>query len=183
MKLWLDDERPAPVGFDIHVKTAGDAIRLIKSGRVTEVSLDHDLGRSDDPDISPGTGYDVAVWLEENAHTGKLPRLTWNVHSANPVGRRRMEAALGNADKFWDQKEKEKQAMTTKQLPPAIKVNGHTYRLAMDPNAAAKNVVSLANSLVDKEDESDDAVELAGSVLDLFEWLARGGFAPDWEKL
>lgn len=95
MKLWLDDVRPPPAGW-IAVQTAADAISVLASGGVESVSLDHDLGPSE-----AGTGYDVATWIEEHAATGRLRRLRWAVHSANPVGVRRMELALRSADRFW----------------------------------------------------------------------------------
>lgn len=37
-----------------------EVITLLKSGQVTELSLDHDLG-----DDAHGTGYTVLLWLEE----------------------------------------------------------------------------------------------------------------------
>lgn len=54
------------------------------------VSLDHDLGPP-----SAGTGYDVALWLEEGLalQDRPLPQDA-AIHSANPVGRAKMSAAL-----------------------------------------------------------------------------------------
>jgi hypothetical protein len=62
---------------------------------INEISLDHDLG-----DTSKMTGYDVAAWIEERVCMDgwKLPVV--RVHSQNPVGKKRMEAALLNATKF-----------------------------------------------------------------------------------
>lgn len=98
VSLWVDDERPMPDGFDLRAKTAELAIEILESGlAVHKISLDHDLGAF-------GSGYDIAKWIEEQAYYGKLPRIAWNVHSANPVGRDRMTAALKNADKFWDER-------------------------------------------------------------------------------
>jgi hypothetical protein len=44
MRVWLDDERPKPSDFDIHVKDPESAIALLKAGLVSHLSLDHDLG-------------------------------------------------------------------------------------------------------------------------------------------
>lgn len=97
MRIWLDDERPMPDdGFDIHVKTAKDAIKLLRTGEIEFISLDHDLGPEE-----AGTGYDVARWIEEQAYNCALERVDWEIHSANPVGRKNMEAALNNANKWW----------------------------------------------------------------------------------
>lgn len=96
MRVWLDDERPMPDGFDTHVKTAAEAVLLLQTGDVTFLSFDHDLGNPDN-----GTGYQVASWVEKNAFEGRLPRFEWAVHSANPVGARSMTAALRNADAYW----------------------------------------------------------------------------------
>lgn len=88
MKLWLDDVRPAPVGF-VWVKTAEEAIAAFATGDVTVASLDHDL----EADM---TGYDVLAWVEKCVATGawygSIP--TIYVHSANPPGRLRMELAV-----------------------------------------------------------------------------------------
>jgi len=52
-----------------------------------------------------GTGLDVAKWIEEQAFHNKIPRLTWALHSYNPVGVRNMMLALKNADRYWDDHE------------------------------------------------------------------------------
>ena len=106
MKLWLDDERnPADpdirkrfysYGSEVWVKTAQQAIDLLRTGEVTEISLDHDLG-----DISNGTGYDVAKFIEKSAYMLRLKPPKWWIHSANPVGRINMMVALANADNHW----------------------------------------------------------------------------------
>ncbi len=109
MKLWLDDERPAPPGW-VHVTTVADAQRLLASGKVTEASLDHDLGpqpvcfeceRDGETKSSPCQhcschhrdldGYDLVKWMVGSG--------TWSVtkpqvHSANPTGAANMEAAI-----------------------------------------------------------------------------------------
>lgn len=95
MRLYLDDERPTPDGW-MRAFTAAEAISLLEAGAVEEISLDHDLGPPE-----AGTGYDVASWIEEQAAFGKLAPLAWRVHSANPVGRARMEAAMNGAERFW----------------------------------------------------------------------------------
>lgn len=95
MKIWLDDERPMPSGFDYHARTAQEAIELLEAGGVTAISLDHDLG-----DEQNGTGYDVACYIEQAAYDGTLAPIEVRIHSANPVGRARMEQAIGNAKKF-----------------------------------------------------------------------------------
>lgn len=102
MKLWLDDVRQMPFDYDLHVKTAPHAITLIKTGLITCVSLDHDLGDIDHEGNPTGTGRDVASKIEEMAYYGALTRIEWHVHSANPVGVEAMEAALRNADKYWN---------------------------------------------------------------------------------
>tara|TARA_R110002049_G_scaffold285698_4_gene467063 strand:- start:225547 stop:225711 length:165 start_codon:yes stop_codon:yes gene_type:complete len=53
MKVYLDDERETPQGW-IRVYWPDEAIELLRSGEVIEISLDHDLG-----DDNRGTGYDV----------------------------------------------------------------------------------------------------------------------------
>jgi hypothetical protein len=102
MRIWLDDVREMPDGFDHHVRTAAEAIQLLGGGGAGVISLDHDLG--DEPN---GTGYDVAKWIEQMAFAWSqgdsdgLPPLQWAVHSQNPVGVGNMIQALRNADRFW----------------------------------------------------------------------------------
>ncbi len=43
MKVYLDDERPVPNGWML-VPWPEEAIGLLITGQVTEISLDHDLG-------------------------------------------------------------------------------------------------------------------------------------------
>lgn len=99
MNVWLDDERPMPAGFDAHVRTAQEAIALIKSGQVRRISLDHDLGPPE-----AGTGYDVAKAIEEAASLGTVGPLQVAVHTANPVGRANIVGLLQNAIRFWQER-------------------------------------------------------------------------------
>jgi hypothetical protein len=88
MKVYLDDQRPAPPGW-VLVRNADDAIDQLRTGKVTELSLDYDLG---DPHF--GTGLQVLDWLEQALEERKvsLPRLT--AHSGSVIGRRRLEATI-----------------------------------------------------------------------------------------
>ncbi|MGN6546926.1 MAG: cyclic-phosphate processing receiver domain-containing protein [Aureliella sp.] len=84
MKVYLDDERPTPTGW-IAVRWPDEAIRLLQSGEVTELSLDHDLG-----DDSRGTGYTVLLWIEEAValHRFRPPRIV--IHTSNASARQKM---------------------------------------------------------------------------------------------
>jgi len=103
MKLWLDDQIHDPNTPDRHVPvgwygctTAKQAIEYISTGVVSEIDFDHDLG-----DEKCGTGYDVAAYIESRAYHQTLDPIKWNIHSANPIGRARIEAAMRSADIFW----------------------------------------------------------------------------------
>lgn len=105
MKIWLDDERDPSSPYwqrknaesdMVWVKTPEEAIELLKSGKVTFISFDHDLG-------TKLTGYDVAKFIEQEAFRGIIPMLKWAVHTDNPVGRIKIAQALKNADVFWQQ--------------------------------------------------------------------------------
>jgi hypothetical protein len=88
MKVYLDDERATPDGW-MRVYWPSEAIELLKSVQVTEISLDHDLG-----DDERGTGYDVVLWIEEQVvlHGFVPPKIS--VHSANVSARAKMEAGI-----------------------------------------------------------------------------------------
>ena len=105
IRLYLDDLREMPLHFTHMVRRAVDAIEIIRSGRVTEVSLDHDLGVWDHDDKH--NGYMVACAIEEMAKFGDIPRLKWKVHSDNPPGAKKMIAALTKADFHWEDHERE----------------------------------------------------------------------------
>lgn len=96
MKLWLDDVRPAPPGW-VWCKNANDCMILwaVFKNEVDEVSLDHDLGEN------VKTGYDVAKWVErEVVEEGFENFPVIHIHSANPVGRKNIEAALTSAARY-----------------------------------------------------------------------------------
>lgn len=88
MKLYLDDLRSAPDGW-VHVFWPDEAIALLKTGQVTHLSLDHDLG-----DDARGTGYDVLLWIEEAVAVDGFKPPEMAVHSANSAARQRMLAAI-----------------------------------------------------------------------------------------
>ena len=88
MKVFLDDERQTPEGW-VRVMWPAEAIELLKTGKVVEISLDHDLG-----DDEVGTGYDVILWMEEAVATGDFTAPLIRVHSANSSARIKMEAGI-----------------------------------------------------------------------------------------
>jgi Cyclic-phosphate processing Receiver domain len=77
----------------VWVKTPQEAVELLKSGEVEELSLDHDLGLTEESGREQ-TGYDVLLWIEEQVATAgfRPPRLV--VHSANPPAHERMQRAI-----------------------------------------------------------------------------------------
>ena len=90
MKLWLDDERPAPEGWtwvmDYYtmIETLQDHAEEIEV-----ISLDHDLGLYEG---NQREGYDVVKWIAAN---DAWPSIL-GVHSANPVGIDNMIAMIEN---------------------------------------------------------------------------------------
>lgn len=102
MNLWLDDIRdPSSFGCIGYtwVKTAQEAIALLETGEVVKASLDHDLSlKATLGDWAhEETGYDVILWLEENPSF--WPPRGVRVHSANTVGRQRMQVVI---DRHYD---------------------------------------------------------------------------------
>ncbi|BCG24561.1 hypothetical protein TUM18999_27520 [Pseudomonas tohonis] len=88
MKVYLDDERATPDGW-VRAWWPVEVIELLKTGQVSELSLDHDLG-----DDERGTGYDVILWIEEAValHGFVPPRIS--VHSANASAVLKMQAGV-----------------------------------------------------------------------------------------
>jgi hypothetical protein len=104
MNLWLDDERDpkskkiqeifGAKGDEFWVKTYEDTIKILKTGKVKSISLDHDLG-------AEKTGADIAKFTEGAAYWRLIPKLQWKVHSQNPVGSKNIIMALNKADEYW----------------------------------------------------------------------------------
>jgi len=88
MKVFLDDLRPAPEGWN-RVYWPDEAIALLETGDVEELSLDHDLG-----DDLRGTGYDVLVWIEEAVALREFEPPRMSVHSANPTAALRVQEGI-----------------------------------------------------------------------------------------
>ncbi|MFE7744388.1 cyclic-phosphate processing receiver domain-containing protein [Nocardia sp. NPDC057455] len=90
MKLFVDDERPAPDGWML-AKTSLDAIAWLhlsraRAERLEALSLDHDLGGDD-------TTRPVMLWMCENEYWPQWMK----VHSMNPVG---CDWLKGMADRY-----------------------------------------------------------------------------------
>lgn len=90
MKIWVDDIRPAPDGYDI-VKSVNEAKELVefyeamkrltrgKSSYIIElIDLDHDAG---DYACDGGDYINILNWLEETGRNYPI-----RIHSMNPVG-------------------------------------------------------------------------------------------------
>lgn len=90
MKVYLDDERKTPEGW-VRTYWPDEAIKLLESGEVTEISLDHDLG-----DDERGTGYHVILWIEEAVFTRGFSPPLIKIHSANSSARVKMELGIKN---------------------------------------------------------------------------------------
>lgn len=68
-----------------------EVIELLKTGQVSLLSLDHDLG-----DDVRGTGYSVLLWLEEQVIVHGMKPPTILIHSANSSARLKMAAAVAS---------------------------------------------------------------------------------------
>lgn len=90
VKVYLDDERLTPEGW-VRAWWPEEAIVLLQTGEVTDISLDHDLG-----DDTRGTGYDVIRWIEEAVALNRFTPPNIIVHSANPAGRQRMMLGIAS---------------------------------------------------------------------------------------
>jgi hypothetical protein len=106
MKIFLDDDPVRDSWVDdtwTIVRTPEDALTLIMRhyGEVEVVSLDHDLGYFiADVEL---TGYDVVKTIERLVFLGELrpqglPR--FEIHSANSVGRKNMQAAIDSIERM-----------------------------------------------------------------------------------
>ena len=112
INLWLDDYRKPPTFEQCGLvwswaKTADEAISMMKTGEVVYASLDHDLAEEhyyayesssdrEDKGFKEKTGYDVLLWMEENA---VWPEHGVRIHTMNtarkPVMLQAVRAAYG----------------------------------------------------------------------------------------
>lgn len=90
MKVYLDDIRsplPSYSDWDVIVRNYESCIKILQTGKVTELSLDHDLG-------TEKTGYDVLLWIEFHVVEENFkPPIIW-IHTSNPVAQEKMILAV-----------------------------------------------------------------------------------------
>ena len=94
MKIWLDDLRPAPSGYE-SVRSVNEAIAVIteaeeKGIEIELLDLDHDLG---DFAGDGGDAIKLLDWLAERETFYPI-----EIHTANPVGRANMERMI---ERYW----------------------------------------------------------------------------------
>ena len=90
MRIWLDDEREMPEGFDVHVRDFNGLRELLEKheGAIELMSFDNDLGEG------KREGWEIMQWLARE-YPEKYPNET-RVHSANGPAAERMEAFDAN---------------------------------------------------------------------------------------
>ena len=99
MKLWLDDLRPEPYGYE-GAKSVNEAKKLIQEAEhngieIEALDLDHDLGDYAD---QGGDAIRLLDWLAERGTFYPV-----EIHTANPVGRANMERILARywGEQYW----------------------------------------------------------------------------------
>ena len=87
MKLYIDDERPAPEGWTkASSYDMGYAYIVMCANEITEISFDHDLG-----DCFDRSGYDLLKLVEDMFAKGEITKLPiMHVHTANVSVRDKM---------------------------------------------------------------------------------------------
>lgn len=96
MRVWLDDLRDMPCGFDVHAHSVNEAIQSIilaesKKEDIEIIDCDHDLG---DYYSDGGDGIKLLDWLVERETFYPI-----KLHTANPVGRANMQRML---ERYWN---------------------------------------------------------------------------------
>jgi hypothetical protein len=93
--LFLDDIRSPPQGYSV-VRSYEEAIQFVtEHGCPDVISFDHDLGIG--PNGIEYTGYHFALWLIEQDMSGVIiipTDFSFIVHSANPIGKIKIESLL-----------------------------------------------------------------------------------------
>jgi hypothetical protein len=136
--LYLDDYRRVPDENWTLAKTYADCLLFLKAGNVEYLSLDHDIGACADcirqgkhigdmltPETTfvnccphEKTGYDVVKWLCEElfVHGNDYwPMKRPMCHSANPVGRNRIEGTVAS---YWPRVQAIRERRSLQNDPP-----------------------------------------------------------------
>jgi hypothetical protein len=98
MKVWLDDIRIPPDGW-IWAKNADEFSVLLFTRYISEISFDHDIASFTDTGDEV-TGYTCLCWVEKmimNDPNFPIPKMY--VHSANPVGRQKMQKVIDKIER------------------------------------------------------------------------------------
>ena len=105
-KLFLDDIRSIDMVYDASREAEFDIVRsydafvnyINENGIPLFISFDNDLGEDANGNVLPD-GYAAAKWLVYESGLD-LKDLEFNVHSANPVAAKQIQALLDNYIKF-----------------------------------------------------------------------------------
>ena len=105
-KLFLDDIRSIDMVYDASREAEFDIVRsyaafvnyINENGLPLFISFDNDLGEDANGNVLPD-GYAAAKWLVYESGLD-LKDLEFNVHSANPVAAKQIQALLDNYIKF-----------------------------------------------------------------------------------
>jgi len=86
MKLWIDDVRPAPQGYE-WVKSVNRAKVLIKTKSIEIIDIDHDAGNF----VLQGGDYiKLLDWMEQE----NINDIPIHIHSMNSVGKENMRRII-----------------------------------------------------------------------------------------
>lgn len=97
MKIWVDDIRPMPKGYDVHCKSVWETIGCIlevtaRGEKIELISLDHDAGYEY---LYGGDYIQVLLYLEWLDREKGIEACThFHIHTANPVGAERMRSII-----------------------------------------------------------------------------------------
>ena len=109
MKLWVDDIRPAPEGWT-RARSVTEAIRILATMEVSEVSLDHDIsmkvmvgdvesGYSEPRPFRSNETFEPVAWflreMSRDRPEGRFPSFV-TLHTANSNGADKMKAILAD---------------------------------------------------------------------------------------
>lgn len=92
MRIYVDDERSAPTGWQ-QVRRPQRAIELLQAGAVKELSLGND---------SRGTGDEVLRWIQEAVSTCDFDPPVIVVHTVNPAARNRLTSRIRSIQRLTE---------------------------------------------------------------------------------
>lgn len=104
MRIWVDDKRSMPKGYDVHCKSVWETIKYISEAtargeKIELISLDHDAGAEY---VYGGDYIQILLYLEWLfVKKDEIICTHFHIHTADPMGVKRLRSIILVCD--WEE--------------------------------------------------------------------------------